>query len=442
MLLVTLLVVGLFAAPGPGVQMVTLKNGVRVVLAPDARATALDVALWYEAGPLFERTGKSGITHLVERLLLRSRGADTASFHNALALEGVQASSITTPDYSSLFATGPAESADLVIRQLGAVARSAAADSAMVAAEREGVLDERATRLEGSLAARALERLFSMVFAGHGYGRPVIGLASDVSGITAADVASYRAERFGPANMTVSVIGRFDSKAALATIKREFEGIKPAKSAPKSGKGGNARLAAPPVPSEPQRALEPAPAGGQAVAAGWRAPAANDADRAALEVLARIAGSGPESRIGKRQSEPEWPIGLSRVVFDPRRTGSVLYAVAVPNPGSELSAVERTLVGTIETMATEPITPEEVRRARTLIEREAMLERQTVRGRARMLGAALFEEDDAGGREKWRESLAAVTNADVQRAAARVLKPALRSVVTVMPAAPDSGGAR
>jgi predicted Zn-dependent peptidase len=71
-----------------------------------------------------------------------------------------------------------------------------------------------------------------------------------------------------------------------------------------------------------------------------------------------------------------------------------------------------------------------------------MLEQQTVRGRARQLGAALYEEGEMRAKEKWRDALSGVTEADVQRAAVRVLKPALRSVVRLQSTTPDSGGAR
>src|SRR5437899_3537841 len=33
-----------------GIQRTTLKNGLRLVLAPDSKAAAVDVAVWYDAG--------------------------------------------------------------------------------------------------------------------------------------------------------------------------------------------------------------------------------------------------------------------------------------------------------------------------------------------------------------------------------------------------------
>jgi len=61
------------AAPGPaplaGARLVTLKNGMRLLLAPDTAAAAVDVAVWSRAGAARERDGLTGITRLFERLM-------------------------------------------------------------------------------------------------------------------------------------------------------------------------------------------------------------------------------------------------------------------------------------------------------------------------------------------------------------------------------------
>src|SRR5690242_17080783 len=52
-------------------RLVTLKNGLRVLLAPDTSAAAVDVTMWSDAGTRTEAPGRSGITLLTERLLMR-----------------------------------------------------------------------------------------------------------------------------------------------------------------------------------------------------------------------------------------------------------------------------------------------------------------------------------------------------------------------------------
>ena len=64
----------------PSVESTTLKNGLRIVLAPDPDARAVDVAVWYATGSRLEQPGRSGITHLFERLMFHGTEAAGADF--------------------------------------------------------------------------------------------------------------------------------------------------------------------------------------------------------------------------------------------------------------------------------------------------------------------------------------------------------------------------
>src|SRR5438128_474738 len=79
-------------------RSVTLKNGVRLLLAPDPTATAVDLAVWYPAGSGVEPAGQSGITHVVEHLMFRG-SAHVAALEHArrIQAEGGTANAITTP---------------------------------------------------------------------------------------------------------------------------------------------------------------------------------------------------------------------------------------------------------------------------------------------------------------------------------------------------------
>ena len=68
----------------PPVETKTLKNGLRVVLAPDPDALAADVAVWYATGSRFEKPGRSGITHLFERLMFHGTKASGAGDYRRL----------------------------------------------------------------------------------------------------------------------------------------------------------------------------------------------------------------------------------------------------------------------------------------------------------------------------------------------------------------------
>src|SRR5439155_15569360 len=104
------------AAP-PAVQITTLDNGLRAVLAPDPEARAVDVAVWYPTGPAVEKPGQSGITHVFERLMFRgteSRGA--GEYRRLREAQGAGVNTLTTPDLTSYLATVPEGAVDLALQ--------------------------------------------------------------------------------------------------------------------------------------------------------------------------------------------------------------------------------------------------------------------------------------------------------------------------------------
>ena len=89
-------------------------------------------------------------------------------------------------------------------------------------AERRAAIEERARRVDPSPLARGLERLDALAFAGHPYGRPVIGLRADLERVTLAEAVAYYRGRFSPNNAVLTVVGSFDPVPALAAIRRDF----------------------------------------------------------------------------------------------------------------------------------------------------------------------------------------------------------------------------
>ena len=60
------------AGPSPGVvERVKLRNGLRVVLAPDRSAPVVGVAVYYDVGIRSEPQGRTGFAHLFEHLMFQ-----------------------------------------------------------------------------------------------------------------------------------------------------------------------------------------------------------------------------------------------------------------------------------------------------------------------------------------------------------------------------------
>src|SRR5262245_62771792 len=82
-----------------GVRMETLKNGMRVLLAPDSLAGRVDVAIWYDASPRVERAGQTGISHLFEHLMFDgTTRTPSGDYRRKIEAEGGTCGGMTTSD--------------------------------------------------------------------------------------------------------------------------------------------------------------------------------------------------------------------------------------------------------------------------------------------------------------------------------------------------------
>jgi zinc protease len=420
-------------APAADVRLVTLKNGVRLLLAPDPAAVAVDVAVWYRAGTVHERAGLSGISHLFERLMFDGSEHYGPQEHSRLVqAEGGSASAYTTPDYACYYQTVPPGALELVLKleadRIGSLQLTAAA----LETEKRVVREEKRRRAEASPIGSAFEDLGRLVWPDHPYRWPVIGLDEDLARISLADCQAYYLDHFAPNNATVTIVGRFDPGQALQIAKRWLEPIK---------RRRVANDATPAVPAQKagRRAFERLDVPFGLVLAGWTAPGHADPDSPALGLLSRILTGGPASRLRRALAAGSLRAALVQGALDDRAGGALLYAMVVPRPGTDSSSVERVLIEEVEKLAREPVAQEELERVRRQEEIGTLLAWQTVRGCADALGSAQLVVGDWRAAALRLDRVRRLTPADVQRAAARLLVAGGRNVLWIAPAKPSAG---
>jgi zinc protease len=85
-----------------------LDNGLTVILAHDADATAVAVNVWYDVGSRHERPGRSGFGHLFEHLMFEgSERVPRGTFDRLINEAGGSANASITEDRTNYFATVP-----------------------------------------------------------------------------------------------------------------------------------------------------------------------------------------------------------------------------------------------------------------------------------------------------------------------------------------------
>ncbi len=426
-----LFVVSLLAPSGaPAADRVvaaTLDNGLRVLLLEDHRSPIVSFQVWYRVGSRNEQRGATGIAHFLEHMMFKgtpTRGPK--QFARLVEENGGQDNAFTSQDVTSYFVDIAADKLDLVIELEADRMRNLLLDAKQIASEREVVIEERRTRTEDDPGGFLGEEVSSIAFKAHPYGYPIIGWMEDIKRITPAEIRAFYQTYYLPNNAMVVAVGAFQAPAALEKIRRSFGRIPRGRTPPPV-------LAVEPPQNGERRVTVRKEAELPIVYLGWHVPNQRSDDAPALEVLSTILAGGRASRLYRdlvyqRQLALEAGGDYSYFSIDP----NLFWFWATPMPGQTPETLEAELSKHMERLKAEPVTEEELGRAKNQIESAFVFEEDSVHRRAALL--ARFEL--IGGyalKDSFITKIRAVTVADLTRVAGVWFAPERKSVGVLLP---------
>jgi zinc protease len=414
------------AAVDSTATLVTLDNGLKLLLAPDPAATAVNVAAWVDAGVRYERAGAVGISHLVEHITSGGGSAGGAdSDRRRIEAEGGSSAAYTAADYTCYSHTVPRAAIETVFR-LEAARLAVQPSPAMLEAARTSVREENRARRANPIE-RSLQALTATAFTRHPYRWPVPGSDSDLERITLDECRAFLRSRYTPDHVLITVVGDFDPTQVQALARRTFGALR---THGEKGAPGDE-----PERSSPRRATVTSDFGLRLVTAGWTLPP-ETVDAPALDLIAALLSQGPLSRLNQSLVSSEGGCRLVQAGRDGRRDASVFWALAALEPEADSAAVENRMIDAIESLARTSVGEDELDRARRSLEISLLLGRETVRDCGQALGIAQLVDGDWHAANRRLERLRSLTAADLQKAA-RELTAARRTVVWLRPPATE-----
>jgi predicted Zn-dependent peptidase len=169
---------------------------------------------------------------------------------------------------------------------------------------------------------------------------------------------------------------------------------------------------------------------------GFRAPVMGDPRLDALEVAMQILAGGKGSRLDRRLvRDDQIAQDVVAFVLGFIGGGSIASGWATVKPGVSLERVEVTYLEELDRLTREPVTDDELARAKALIETEELgaLSRVEERADRLAMNATLF--DDPALIDTMLGRYLAVTAEQIQAVAAEVFRADNRLVLTYLPAA-------
>jgi zinc protease len=434
----------------PGVQKVTsvegiteysFPNGLRVLLFPDNSKPKITVNIVYLVGSRNEGYGETGMAHLLEHMVFKKTKSGREVFKELTDhAGGGNFNGTTSYDQTMYYETLNAGDENLrwalaleAERMTGMTMPKEALDTEMTVVRNEMESGE------NSPINVLEERTLAAAYNFHNYGKTVIGNRTDVERVPVENLAAFYAKYYQPDNAVAIVAGQFDEAKALNMIAQTLGAL------PRP-----TRVLKQPYTSEPtqegERAVTLRRVGEvQGIMAVYHIPAELHPDYAALSVLAQVLGGGQTGRLYKALVDNKKAVSASMFAEGMHDPGFAL-AFAQLKPDQNIDEAREILLKTVESLAAEPPSQDEVDRAKTRILKNIELTLTNSQNVALTLGGAAGSGD-------WRsfflrrDEVEKVTPADVARVAKDYLKSSNRTLGefiptktpdrSVIPATPD-----
>lgn len=353
-------------APTAAVEGITeykLDNGLKVLLFPDQSSQTITVNITYRVGSKHEGAGEKGMAHLLEHMVFKGTPKHP-DIPKELTAHGARPNGTTHYDRTNYYETFNATTENL-----------------------EWALDLEADRMLNSFIAKAdLESEFSVVrnefengenspsnvlrlkvinaaYLWHNYGDATIGNRSDIERVPIENLKAFYKKYYRPSNAVLIVTGKFDTETTLQLITQKFAGLKN-----------------PEFPINDVPTIEPPQEGErrvilnrlgdlQIVSALYHLPAGSHEDYATMAVAEQILTRNPSGRLYKALVETKKASSIFSYAPFTKEPSFLYIETSVPSD-KDIAVAETTLTKLLDNLKANPITEEEVNRAKAILEKQ------------------------------------------------------------------------
>jgi predicted Zn-dependent peptidase len=390
---------------------------------PSVRSVAL--GLWIGTGSRGEADEQAGLSHLLEHLLFKgSAKYESLEIDQMFDAMGGELNAGTGKETTSVFARVIDEHVPEAFDILADIVFRPAFKE--IDSERAVILEEIAM-YEDDPQEKVFDVLGRAVFGDHPLGRAIIGRAQVIAQTPPEEIARFHASRYTPANVVIAAAGAVDHEALVELAAERVPSASSA-SAP-------APPPAPPDGVQARRRFERKDTEQYHLCLGGRGISRHDDRRFALRVLDTIFGGTSSSRLFQEIRERR---GLAYAVYSfmssYQDTGQVgLY---VGTRSENLGEAMATVGSELERLSEEPVTDEELRRAKENLKGRIVLSLESTGARMNRLGSEVLAGAPLLSLDEVTARIDAVTTEDLSVLARELWVPERLSAAGI---GPDEG---
>lgn len=389
-----------------------LSNGMKVFVKQVYPSSVVNLAVWVRVGSVNETDRVAGISHFIEHMLFkgtdkRAVGEIAKEIHGC----GGYMNAFTDFECTCYWIVLPSKYLSVALDVQADAFLHSTFDAEELRKECQVIIEE-LKMYEDRPEAYSFEKLLTLAYQKHTYGRPIIGFEETLRATTRQDLVDYYHQYYQANNMFVTLVGDVEPTRAIRKIKQAFKGMPSGKMERNS-----------PLPEPTQTELRVQELEGEIARSyfqmAFHMPSATHEDSYALRLLATLLGEGRSSRLNLTLREKEQLADQTQAgVFAQQDPG--LFYVSLMLEDKNVEEAKKSTWREIERLQHEEVSPEELLKAKNMTESDYVFSQETVEGQGRNLG---YHEmlGDYTLAEKFLERLSDVSSADVKRIAQKYL---------------------
>ncbi len=405
-----------------------LDNGQNVVIKEVHDNPIVIIDTWIKTGSINETDENNGAAHFLEHLFFKGTSKHPAKeFDKILESKGAVTNAATSKDYTHYYILIPSQYFELALDLHSDMLLNPLIPRKELEKERKVVIEEIAKNNDKpyTVLYRNLIREF---YKQHPYKRDVIGTKEVIETISREQILDFYNTWYTPENMTTVIIGDIDTQKALNSVKTKFN----------KASDANTKKTMPVYkidkkPSSQIEKKEDMKIETGYILIGFKGchPMTNK-DSYALDVLATILGDGKSSRLYKEIKEQKQLVHSISAYHSSMKDDSIFY-VSANYVTEDMNRLKKSIFDEIDKLAKNEITPEEIQKAKNIIERDTYYSRESVSNIASEIGYTVTLTNDMSYYKNYLDNISKVTAEDLKRAAKQYLDKDSAVISVILP---------
>ena len=206
-------------------EISTLSNGLRVVTHPMPHLETTSLGVWVGVGARHETEAEHGISHLLEHMAFKgTRSRSAQKIAEEIEEVGGELNAATGLESTAYFARVLKGDESVALTLLADILQASDFAEDLLEQEREVILQEIAATRD-SPDERVFDLVHDAAWPGQPVGRPILGTAESVKGISSRSLRAFLEQRYHAGNMVISAAGAVRHGSFVRHVEALFGGL-------------------------------------------------------------------------------------------------------------------------------------------------------------------------------------------------------------------------